>query len=104
MSVPANQTVENASAFGGNVTVLPNARVLDTAISFGGDVILKAGARVDGDAYSFGGKIIQEAGAIIGGEKATFSDRHGMMYGSYRKSSFVNYQRSKSRELPLVKH
>ncbi|WP_373545782.1 hypothetical protein [Chamaesiphon sp.] len=92
VSVSENQTVENASAFGGNVTVLPNARVLDTAIAFGGDVILKAGARVDGDAYSFGGKIIQEPGAIIGGEKATFSDRHGMMYGSYgRQSFFAHY-------------
>ncbi len=88
VSVPENQTVENASAFGGSVTVLPNARVLDTAIAFGGDVILKAGARVDGDAYSFGGKIIQEPGAIIGGEKATFSDRHGMIYGSYGRQSF----------------
>jgi hypothetical protein len=88
VTVPANQTVENASAFGGSVTVLPNARVLDTAIAFGGDIILKAGARVDGDAYSFGGKIIQEPGAIIGGEKATFSDRHGMMYGSYGRQSF----------------
>ncbi len=88
VSVPANQTVENASAFGGSVTVLPNARVLDTAIAFGGDIILKAGARVDGDAYSFGGKIIQEPGAIIGGEKATFSDRHGIMYGSYGRQSF----------------
>jgi hypothetical protein len=92
VSVPANQTVENASAFGGSVTVLPNARVLDTAIAFGGDIILKKGARVDGDAYSFGGKIIQEPGAIIGGEKATFSDRHGMMYGSYgRQSFFAHY-------------
>jgi hypothetical protein len=88
VTVLANQTVENASAFGGSVTVLPNARVLDTAIAFGGDIILKAGARVDGDAYSFGGKIVQEPGAIIGGEKATFSDRHGMMYGSYGRQSF----------------
>jgi hypothetical protein len=86
--VPANQTVENASAFGGSVTVLPNGRVLDTAIAFGGDIILKTGSQVDGDAYSFGGKIIQEPGAIIGGEKATFSDRHGMMYGSYGRQSF----------------
>ncbi len=91
VTVPANQTVENASAFGGSVTVLPNARVLDTAIAFGGDIILKSGARVDGDAYSFGGKIIQEPGAIIGGEKATFSDRHGMMYGSYGRQSFFSH-------------
>lgn len=75
-------------AFGGSVTILPNARVLDTAITFGCDIILKAGSRVDGDAYSFGGKIIQEPGAIIGGEKATFSDRHEMMYGSYSRQSF----------------
>jgi hypothetical protein len=82
ITVPENQTVENALAFGGSVTVSPNARVVDTAIAFGGDVILKKGARVEGDAYSFGGKIVQEPGAIVGGERATFSDRHGMMYGS----------------------
>ncbi|PSB39838.1 hypothetical protein C7B69_01220 [filamentous cyanobacterium Phorm 46] len=87
--VAENQVVENAHAFGGSVTVSPNARVLDTAIAFGGDVILKKGARVEGDAYSFGGKIVQEPGAIISGERATFSDRHGMMYGSNRgRSSF----------------
>ena len=87
--VAENQVVENAHAFGGSVTVSPNARVLDTAIAFGGDVILKKGARVEGDAYSFGGKIVQEPGAIVSGERATFSDRHGMMYGSDRgRSSF----------------
>jgi hypothetical protein len=89
VTVPENQVVENALAFGGNVTVSPNARVVDTAIAFGGDVILQKGARVEGDAYSFGGKIVQEPGAIVSGEKATFSDRHGMMYGSDRgRSSF----------------
>ncbi len=82
ITVPENQVVENAIAFGGNVTVSPNAKVVDTAIAFGGDVILQTGARVEGDAYSFGGKIVQEPGAIVSGERATFSDRHGMMYGS----------------------
>jgi hypothetical protein len=101
ITVPENQTVENAIAFGGSVTVSPNAKVVDTAISFGGDVILKKGARVEGDAYSFGGKIVQEPGAIVSGEKATFSDsplealreRHGMMYGSDRgrRSFFAQY-------------
>ncbi len=86
--VPENQVVENAHAFGGSVTISPNARVLDTAIAFGGDVLLKQGARVDGDAYAFGGKIVQEPGATIGGEKGTFSDRHGMMSGSYGRHSF----------------
>jgi hypothetical protein len=89
VTVPENQVVENALAFGGNVTVSPNAKVLDTAIAFGGDVILQKGARVEGDAYSFGGKIVQEPGAIVNGERATFSDRHGMMYGADRgRSSF----------------
>jgi len=91
--VPENQVVENALAFGGSVTVSPNARVLDTAIAFGGDVILKKGVRVEGDAYSFGGKIVQEPSAIVVGERATFSDRHGMMYGSNqgRSSFFAQY-------------
>lgn len=89
ITVPENQTVENAIAFGGSVTVSPNAKVVDTAVAFGGDVILRKGAQVEGDAYSFGGKIVQEPGAIVNGEKATFSDRHGMMYGSNRgRSSF----------------
>lgn len=93
VTVPENQTVENAIAFGGNVTVSPNAKVVDTAIAFGGDVILKKGARVEGDTYSFGGKIIQEPGAIVSGEKATFSDRDGMMHGSNQARSlfFVKY-------------
>jgi hypothetical protein len=86
--VAENQVVENAHAFGGSVTVSPNARVLDTAIAFGGDVILKAGARIDGDAYSFGGKIVQEPSATIGGERATFNDRHGMMSDSYGRHRF----------------
>ncbi len=89
ITVSENQTVENAIAFGGSVTVSPNAKVVDTAIAFGGDVILQKGAQVEGDAYSFGGKILEEPGAVVGGERATFSDRHGMMYGSGRgRSSF----------------
>lgn len=88
VTVPENQVVEHAYAFGGNVTVSPNARVLDTAIAFGGNVVLKQGARVDGDAYSFGGKIVQETGATIGGERATFNDRHGMMSDSYGRHRF----------------
>jgi hypothetical protein len=93
VTVPENQTIENAIAFGGNVTVSPNAKVVDTAVAFGGDVILKKGARVEGDTYSFGGKIIQEPGAIVSGEKATFSDRDGMMHGSNQSRSlfFIKY-------------
>lgn len=89
ITVPEDQTVENAIAFGGNVTVSPDAKVVNTAIAFGGDVILKKGAQVEGDTYSFGGKIRPEPGAIAGGERTTFSHRHGMMSGSNRgRSSF----------------
>ena len=89
ITVAENQVVGNAIAFGGRVTVSQKAKVIDTAIAFGGDVILKEGAQVEGDVYSFGGKIVQEPGAIVDGERVTFSDRHGMMYGSNRgRSSF----------------
>jgi hypothetical protein len=90
VNVPENQVVENALAFGGNVTVSPNAKVIDTAIAFGGSVILQKGARIEGDAYSFGGKISQEQGSVIGGERATFSDRHGMMYGSGNQDDMMH--------------
>jgi hypothetical protein len=83
VTVPEKQVVENALAFGGSVTVSPNARVLDTAIAFGGDVILKKGVQVEGDVYSFGGKIVKEEGANIGG-RYTSNDRPGMMDGSNR--------------------
>ncbi|MEA5598814.1 hypothetical protein [Rivularia sp. UHCC 0363] len=92
VTVPENQVIENAIAFGGNVTVLPNSKVLDTAIAFGGNVILKEGSRVEGDAYSFGGKIIQEPGAIIAGERATFNDRHDMMDNGERGRSRFSAQ------------
>lgn len=65
--VPANQTVENAIAVGGNVTIEPGARVIDTAIAVGGNVTVKPGARVEGDAYAVGGKVIIEPGAAVGG-------------------------------------
>jgi hypothetical protein len=83
VTVPENQVVENAVAFGGNVTVSPNARVLDTAIAFGGDVILKKGVQVEGDVYSFGGKIVKEEGANIGGSYTT-NDLPGTINGSHR--------------------
>jgi hypothetical protein len=93
VTVLENQVVENALAFGGNVTVSPNAKVLDTAIAFGGDVILKTGAKVEGDAYSFGGKIVQEPGAIVGGISETFDHANGTMDrpSRHRNSFFVNY-------------
>lgn len=93
VTVPENQVIENAIAFGGNVTVLPNAKVVDTVIAFGGNVILKEGSRVEGDAYAFGGKIIQSPGAIIAGERATFNDRHNMIDNGDRGRSrfFARY-------------
>lgn len=75
VTVPANQTVENAIAIGGDTIVQPNARVTQTAIAIGGNVTLQRNARVDGDVYSVGGRIIQEQGATIGGASAT-TDEH----------------------------
>ncbi len=93
ITVPEGQVVENAIAFGGDVTVLPDAKVVDTAVAFGGNVTVQAGAQIEGDAYSFGGKVVQEPGAIIWGENATFNDGHGMMRGHHqgRSHRLVNY-------------
>ncbi|MFQ4145712.1 hypothetical protein [Chlorogloeopsis sp. ULAP02] len=53
--VAPKQTVENALAIGGMVTIQEGARVTQTAIAVDGDVILEKGARVDGDVYTVGG-------------------------------------------------
>ena len=93
ITVPEGQVVENAIAFGGNVTVSPNAKVMDTAVAFGGTVTAQTGATIEGDAYSFGGKVVQEPGAIIRGTNATFNDNHGIMRGAHqgRSHRLVNY-------------
>ena len=93
ITVPEGQVVENALAFGGDVTVSPNAKVVDTAIAFGGNITVQTGAQVEGDAYSFGGTVVQEPGAIIRGANATFNNRHRMMRGYHRGRSnrLVNY-------------
>ena len=93
ITVPEGQVVENALAFGGDVTISPNAKVVDTAIAFGGNITVQKGAQVEGDVYSFGGKVVQEPGAIIRGANATFNNRHRMMRGYHRGRSnrLVNY-------------
>ncbi|MBF2008320.1 MAG: hypothetical protein IGS49_23465 [Chlorogloeopsis fritschii C42_A2020_084] len=55
VTIAPRQTVDNAIAIGGMVTIQEGARVTQTAIAVDGDVILEKGARVDGDVYTVGG-------------------------------------------------
>lgn len=79
--IAPQQTVENAHAIGGDVTIGEGARVTQTAIAIDGDVILERNARVDGDVYAVGGEIITGQGATIGGASGTALDSG--RWGSY---------------------
>lgn len=73
--VPEQQTLTEAVAFGGSVTLLEDGEVTNDAVAIGGDVVLKANARVGGDAVAIGGEIFKEEGATVNGsEVAIFSD------------------------------
>lgn len=70
--VAAGESVKDAVAYGGPITIERGARVKGDAVAFGGDVVLKDGAIVDGDAVSFGGRVVREGTAIIKGEEVSF--------------------------------
>lgn len=91
VTVAQNQTIENAFAIGGSVTIEPGARVINTAIAVGGNVVLRKNARVDGDAYSIGGRIIQEPGASIGGASASTDENNPTMRRWHERSRMMGY-------------
>jgi hypothetical protein len=91
VTIAPRQTVDNAIAIGGMVTIQEGARVTQTAIAVDGDVILEKGARVDGDVYTVGGKIITAEGATIGGASSTvFENGRWGMHG-VRQRRFGNF-------------
>jgi hypothetical protein len=69
ITVAENQTVTNAVAIGGSVSILSGGRVRGDAVAIGGDVNLAANARVDGDAVAIVGQVLTEEGASIGGSE-----------------------------------
>jgi len=64
--VKAEETVKEAVAIGGNVTVAGS--VDKDVVAIGGYINLKPGAAVGGDIVAVGGKIIRARGTIVGGE------------------------------------
>lgn len=72
LTVKSGETVKNAVAYGGAVTVEPGAKVTGDAVAFGGDVVIKDQAEVSGDAVAFGGRVVREGAAKVGGEEVSF--------------------------------
>jgi hypothetical protein len=66
VTVQTNQTVNDAVAVWGNVTVM--GHVQGDAVAVGGSVNLFPGSRVDGDVVAIGGKVNRQPGAIVGGQ------------------------------------
>lgn len=70
LTVAEGQSVGNAVAYGGPVTV--EGHVDGDVVAFGGSVRLGAKATVTGDVVAFGGDIRKEPGAVVGGEEVSF--------------------------------
>jgi hypothetical protein len=73
LTVPEGQTVGDAAAFGGSLTV--NGTVEGDATAFGGNVHLGPRAHVKGEVVAFGGKVIREDGARVDGQELSFMNR-----------------------------
>lgn len=73
VTVPEGQTVDDAAAFGGSLTVY--GTVEGDATAFGGDVHLGPHAHVKGEAIAFGGSVIREEGARVDGQQLSFGNR-----------------------------
>lgn len=59
INVAATETVKSAIVFGGSVDVY--GHVLDDAVAFGGNVTLHCGSVVGGDTVAFGGRVTRES-------------------------------------------
>ncbi|MEO0646024.1 MAG: hypothetical protein AAFZ17_07710 [Cyanobacteria bacterium J06650_10] len=69
--ISADQTVTDAFAIGGDLTLQSGAIVEGDAFAIGGDVQLKENVQVIGDSFAIGGKVIREPGATVGGSEFT---------------------------------
>jgi hypothetical protein len=69
--VNENESVRDAVAFGGNLTV--NGHVEGDAVAFGGNVHLGRNAVVEGDVTCFGGQVTREEGSVVEGKITAFS-------------------------------
>lgn len=69
--VPANQSVDNVVAVGGDVTIQGNVK--DSVVVLNGDVSIKASAKINGSVIVIGGKLQQEQGAVIADEVMNIS-------------------------------
>lgn len=77
--VPAGQTVDSVTAFGGNAVVAGTVR--HTVVAVGGDVILRATARVgtdmkpaDATVFAIGGTTRTAPGAVVTGSTGAWQD------------------------------
>ncbi|MEO1792223.1 MAG: hypothetical protein AAFR25_08365 [Cyanobacteria bacterium J06629_19] len=73
--IPADQTVTDAFAIGGDLTLQSGVIVEGDAFAIGGDVQLKENVQVTGDSFAIGGRVIREPGATVGGSEFTVLER-----------------------------
>lgn len=74
ITVEADQRVDAAIAFGGDVDVYGEVR--ESVVAVGGDVFIHPGAEVEGDAVSIGGEVILDSNANLDGDLVEVKSGH----------------------------
>jgi hypothetical protein len=119
LEVKANDEVDNAVAYGGNLVV--KGRVEEDAVAFGGNldiygvvegdahafggnVVLHAGAAVEGDVSAIGGTVIREDGTLVEGSTESFSGGSigALVAGEIKDSLKQSLSREERTVEPLV--
>ncbi|MEM6869266.1 MAG: hypothetical protein AAF528_12900 [Cyanobacteria bacterium P01_C01_bin.121] len=83
LTITADQTVTDAFAIGGDLTLQPGAVVEGDAFAIGGDVLLEENAQVDGDSFAIGGKMIREPSAKVGGSEFTVLEQLSSIFDRF---------------------
>jgi hypothetical protein len=91
VTVEEGQSVKDAVAVGGSVTVLSGGRVTGNAVAIGGDVNLKATARVEGDAVAIGGEILKEERASVGRNEVAILSGAQRILPAFWKWSLIDF-------------
>lgn len=81
--ITESQTVQDAFAIGGDLTLEKDVVVQGDAFAIGGDLTLEENAQVTGDAFAIGGRVIRAESAVVGGSEFTLLEQFSSVFDRF---------------------
>lgn len=78
-----SQTVQDAFAIGGDLTLEKDVIVQGDAFAIGGNLQLAENAQVTGDAFAIGGQVIRAESAVVGGNEFTLLEQFSGVFDRF---------------------